>query len=118
MNVPIGISPEGIKERLEIVRAECQRVGRTPCDIEVQAFLVLYSITDIPLAGPAMRLGARLLEDERIAGSILAGSPQEITERIRTFVDAGATHIVMNLQPPYDPELLRRFAKDVMPNFR
>ncbi len=117
-NVPIGVTPKGMKDRLEIVRSECQRLGRTPCDIEVQAFLVLYSITDVPLVGPAIRLGARLIENKRVAGAILAGSPQDITERIRAYVDAGATHIIMNIQPPYDQRLLRRFAEDVMPKFR
>lgn len=117
-NVPIGVTPKGIQNRREIIRAECARIGRTPCDIEVQAFLVLYSITDVPFAGGAVRLGARLIEDKRVAQSILVGSAQEITDRIRTYVDAGATHIIMNIQPPYDPALLRRFAKEVMPNFR
>ena len=84
----------------------------------MQAFLILYSISDVPLAGPAMRLGARLMTDKAIARNVLAGSPKEITEKIRTFVDAGATHIVMNIQPPYERELLERFAKEVMPNFR
>jgi F420-dependent oxidoreductase-like protein len=117
-NVPIGVTPKGIENRREIIRAECQRVGRTPCDIEVQAFLVLFSITDVPFAGGVLRLGARLIEDKRVAQSILAGSPKQITEHIQTYVDAGATHIIMNIQPPYDPALLRRFAAEVMPNFR
>jgi F420-dependent oxidoreductase-like protein len=117
-NVPIGVSPKGMKERMEIVRAECQRAGRTSCDIEVQAFMVLYNISDVPLVGSAIRLGARFLENKRVARSILAGSPNEITEQIRAYVDAGATHIIMNLQPPYDPKLLRRFAEEVIPNFR
>jgi F420-dependent oxidoreductase-like protein len=117
-NVPIGVTPAGIRSRLEIVRKECARVGRTNCDIEVSAFLILYSITDVPLAGTALRLGARLIEDARVSQAMLAGSPKEITDKIQTYVDAGATHIVMNIQPPYDVELLRRFAKEVMPNFR
>ncbi len=117
-NAPPGVSPDGIRERMKIVRDECVRIGRAPCDIEVQAFLILYSISDVPLAGPAMRLGARLMADKATANSLLAGSPDEITERIRSYVDAGATHIVMNIQPPYNPELLRRFAKEVMPKFR
>jgi len=117
-NVPIGVTPEGIKERLEIVRKECARIGRNPCDIEVQAFLVLYSITEVPLAGSAVRLGARIVESKEVAQSILAGSPKEIAAQIQRFVDAGATHIIMNLRPPYDPELLRRFAREVMPRFR
>jgi F420-dependent oxidoreductase-like protein len=117
-NVPIGVTPKGITNRREIIRAECARIGRTPCDIEVQAFLVLYSITDIPFAGGAIRLGARLIEDKRVAQSILVGSAEQIADQIRTYVDAGATHIIMNIQPPYDAELLRRFAKEVMPRFR
>ena len=117
-NVPIGVTPKGIENRREIIRAECARIGRTPCDIEVQAFLVLYSITDVPFAGGAIRLGARMIEDKRVAQSILAGSASQITDQIRTYVNAGATHIIMNIQPPYDPDLLRRFASEVMPNFR
>jgi F420-dependent oxidoreductase-like protein len=117
-NVPIGVSPQGIRSRMEIVRSECQKAGRASCDIEVQAFLVLFNITDVPLAGPVLRFGARIIEDKRVAQSILAGTANEIAERIQTYVDAGATHIIMNIQPPYDPELLRRFAREVMPRFR
>jgi F420-dependent oxidoreductase-like protein len=118
-NAPLGLTPEDMTERMKIVRAECERVGRTDCgDIEVSAFLVLYSISDIPLAGPVMRLGARLIADERIARSVLAGSPKEITEKIQTYVDVGVSHIIMNVQAPYKPDLLQRFAQEVMPNFR
>jgi len=117
-NVPIGVSPEGIIKRREIIRAECARIGRRPCDIEVQAFLVLYSITGVPLAGDAVRLAARVLENKRVARSVLAGSPKDVIEQIRPYVEAGATHIIVNIQPPYDPELLRRFAMEVIPAFR
>ncbi len=117
-NVPIGVTPKGIENRRDIIRAECAKAGRTPCDIEVQVFLVLYSITDVPFAGGAVRLGARMMEDKRVAQSILAGSAKDITEQIRSYVDAGATHVIMNIQPPYDADLLHRFASEVMPNFR
>ena len=117
-NVPIGVTPNGIKKRMEIVHAECERIGRKPCDIEVQAFLVLYNITDVPLVGPALRLGARMIEDKRVAQAILAGTPSDITERIQAYVDAGVTHIIMNIQPPYDAAMLRRFATEVMPKFK
>ena len=96
----------------------CRRVGRDPCDVEVSAFLVLYKITNVPLAGPILRLGARFMTEEAVARNVLAGSAEDITKKIRTFVDAGATHIIMNIQPPYDRELLRRFAEEVMPSFR
>lgn len=117
-NAPVGLTPDDIRERIEIIKAECKRVGREPCDVEVSAFLVLYSVTDVPLAAPVMGLAARLMTNERIARGLLAGSAKQITEKIQTYVDAGATQIIMNVQPPYDPDLLERFAKEVMPNFR
>jgi F420-dependent oxidoreductase-like protein len=117
-NAPIGLTPDDIRERIEIIKAECKRVGREPCDVEVSAFMVLYSVTDVPLAGPIMGLAARFMTNERVARSLLAGSASQITEKIRAYVDAGATQVIMNVQPPYNPELLERFAKEVMPNFR
>ncbi len=117
-NAPIGLSPEEIRERMNIIHRECERAGRKSCDIEVSAFLVLYSITDVPLAGPVLRLGARMIAGERIQRSLLAGTPDEIAKRIQSFVDVGVDHIIMNIQPEYDPALLRRFASEVMPRFR
>ena len=55
---------------------------------------------------------------EVVAQSILAGSAEQIADQIRPYVDAGVTHIIMNIQPPYDAELLRRFAREVIPKFR
>jgi len=117
-NVPIGVSPQGIKNRLQIIHDECKRIGRMPCDPEVSAFLVLYSISDVPLAGPVTKLGARMVAGKGVSRSILTGTAQAITEQIREYVDAGATHIIVHIEPPYDKELLRRFAREVIPNFR
>jgi F420-dependent oxidoreductase-like protein len=117
-DVPIGVSPAGIRKRIQLIHDECRRIGRTPCRIEVSALLVLYSISDVPLAGPAVHLGARLLVGKAVSQSILAGTPQEITARLRAYVDAGVTHFILHIEPPNDPQLLRRFAAEVMPNFR
>jgi alkanesulfonate monooxygenase SsuD/methylene tetrahydromethanopterin reductase-like flavin-dependent oxidoreductase (luciferase family) len=103
---------------MKIVREECARAKRPSCDIEVSAFLVLYSISNVPLAGPVSGLAARLLAGERAQRALLAGSPAAIREKIQGYVDAGVSHIIMNIQPPYDPALLRRFANEVMPSFR
>lgn len=117
-NAPLGLTPDEIRERVDIIKAECKRVGREPCDVDVSAFFVLYSITDIPLAGPIMGLAVRWMTDERIARGVLAGSAKQITEKIQSYVDAGVTHVIMNIQPPYEAALLERFAKEVMPNFQ
>jgi len=117
-NAPIGISPAGVKERVEIIRAECTRIGRSPCDIEVSVFLPLINISNLPLAGAATRLGARAVVSSKVAKNLLAGSAEDIVAQIQHFVDAGATHIIIYLRPPFDIELMRRFAAEVIPAFR
>jgi alkanesulfonate monooxygenase SsuD/methylene tetrahydromethanopterin reductase-like flavin-dependent oxidoreductase (luciferase family) len=117
-NVALGVSPDGIRERRKIIDRECEAAGRTDCDLEISVFLVLANITNIPLAGPATRLGARMLYDARIAESVLAGSPASIRARLQEYVDAGATSFILNVQPPFDAKLLERFATEVMPAFR
>jgi F420-dependent oxidoreductase-like protein len=117
-NVPTGVTPQGIKNRLAIVREECARIGRTPCDLEVSAFLPLVNITDIPLAGPATRLAARMLYGKRISTSVLAGSVDQIIARIHEYRNAGATKLIISLRPPFNRDLMRRFATEIMPRFR
>jgi len=117
-NVPIGVTPDGLTERLAEIRQECQRIGRSPCVREVSVFLPVANITDIPLAGAATRLAARLLVDERAATSVLAGSADDIKAKIKSYVDAGATSVIVTTRPSINPDLLRRFASDIIPAFR
>jgi alkanesulfonate monooxygenase SsuD/methylene tetrahydromethanopterin reductase-like flavin-dependent oxidoreductase (luciferase family) len=84
----------------------------------VSVLLPLVAITNIPLAGPVVRLGARAVVKKEVAQSILADSPEAIRDRIRTYVDAGATEIILSLRPPFDHELMRRFAQEIMSSFK
>jgi len=117
-NAVSGVTPDGIRERRQIIEQECKRIGRTPCPTDVSVLLPLVAITSIPLAGPVVRLGARALVKKEVAQSILADSPGAIRERIRAYAEAGASEIILSLRPPFDRSLLRRFAQDIMPAFK
>ena len=117
-NVPIGLTPDAVKQRLDRLRDDCAKIGRTPCVRQVSVFLPLANITDIPLAGAATRLGARVLVDERAAVSVLAGSADEIKEKIRSYLDVGATSVIITTRPSINHELMKRFASEIMPAFR
>ena len=117
-NAVSGVTPDGIRERRALIRGECARVGRTPCPEDVSVLLPLVAITRVPLVGPAVRLGARAVVRSEVASAILADSPSAITARIREYVDAGATEVILSLRPPFDRALLRRFAEEIMPSFR
>jgi F420-dependent oxidoreductase-like protein len=117
-NAVVGVTPDGIRERRRVIEDECRRVGRSPCPTYVSVLVPLVAITDVPLAGPVVRLGARAVVKKETAHAILADSPATIRDRLREYVDAGATEIILSLRTPFDHELLRRFAKDVMPAFK
>jgi len=117
-NAVTGVGPDGIRARRKIIADECARIKRDPCPTQVSVLMPLVAITSIPLAGPVVRLGARAMVKKEVAQSILADSPSTIRDRIREYVDAGATEIILSLRPPFDRELLRRFAQDVMPAFK
>ena len=52
-----------------------------------------------------------------VASAVLADSPDGIKDRLRPFVDAGVNEIILILRPPFDRDLLREFAKEIMPAF-
>lgn len=116
-NIALGVTPEGVRERMEIVRAACEEAKRSGCVERVSAFFPLISITNVPLAGPLTRLGARFVVEKRMADSILAGSAASIRARIAEYVGAGADRVIVSLRPPYDHDLMREFAEEVMPAF-
>ena len=117
-NAVSGVDPDGIRERRQIIAEECRRIGRTPCPSEVSVLLPLVAITNVPLAGPVVRLGARAVVRNELARAILADSPAAIRDRLRAFADAGVTEVILSVRAPFDRELLRRFARDIMPAFQ
>jgi F420-dependent oxidoreductase-like protein len=117
-NAVTGVTPDGIRERRELIAAECRKIGRTDCPTYVSALVPLVAITNVPLAGPVVRFGARAIVKKEVAQSILADSPAAIRARLKEYADAGVSEIILSLRPPFDLELLRRFAREVMPAFR
>jgi alkanesulfonate monooxygenase SsuD/methylene tetrahydromethanopterin reductase-like flavin-dependent oxidoreductase (luciferase family) len=112
------VDPDGIRERRKIIAEECARSGRKQCPTDVSVMLPLVAITKIPLAGPVVRLGARAVVKKEVARSILADSPDAIVQRLQRYVDAGATEVILSLRPPFDREMLRRFATEIVPRVR
>ena len=114
-NPPVSV--EGFRERVAIIRAECERVGRDPCPDRFSKFFQLLTITRVPFVGAAVEMGAKWAVGAS-ANGILAGTPSEITEKIQAFVDAGANEILIALLEPFDHDDLRTLAEEVVPNIR
>ena len=86
-----GSEAESIRQTCAAFDAVCQKVGRNPNEVEKATSLY---------------------------PSQLAGSAKEVVARLRGLEDAGLGHVIIELSRPYGRQFLRRFAKDIMPEFR
>ena len=55
---------------------------------------------------------------EAVAPGFLIGSPAELRDRLRQFVEVGVTHFILIPHAPTDHATISRFAEEVMPAFR
>jgi len=108
-NAAPNVTPDGFRERIEIIREACATSGRTDCPTRFSKVLRLASISEAPVPAPT--------GDPQRTNWVLQGTPDQITTRIQEFVDAGANELIVMLPTPYDLATLRRFASEVMPRF-
>jgi F420-dependent oxidoreductase-like protein len=86
-----GSEAESIRRTCTAFDAVCRKVGRDPHEIEKATSL---------------------------SSSQLVGAPTEVVARLRALANAGIQHLIIELSAPYDRQFLRRFAKDILPEFR
>jgi F420-dependent oxidoreductase-like protein len=85
----VGGSVDDFKHKNEVLNQHCAAIGRDPATIQ-------RSIQ--PLADPTNWQGTRDL--------------------VRGFIDAGATHIILNLRPPYPQHIARSLVTEVVEPLR
>lgn len=77
------------KHKVDVLRQHCETVGRNFDEIELSTQLVVnYNNLD------------------------------ETIELTQQFVDAGVTHLVLNLRPPFPERIVTRLAEEVVPRIR
>jgi F420-dependent oxidoreductase-like protein len=84
-----GGPPETLQHKMAVLHEHCRAVGRDPAEIRISV--------QVPVA----------YDD-------LAGT----AERVQHYVDAGATHLILNLRYPYPPDIVARLAEEVVPRVR
>ncbi|MEU5841218.1 LLM class F420-dependent oxidoreductase [Rhodococcus sp. NPDC047139] len=111
-NVPF-MSVEDTKTLFERVRSACRDAGRDPAELTYSNALVLCCGRDeSEIARRAARIG-REVDELRENG--LAGTPQELIDKIRTYAAAGTQRIYLQVLDLADLEHLELVANEVMP---
>ena len=96
------------------VRAACEAIGRDPNDIILSAAqIVCCGADDAEIARRAKAIGREVAE---LRENGLAGTPEEVVAKIRTFADAAASRIYLQILDVDDLDHLALVASEVMPH--
>jgi len=131
---PVSL-PE-LDRRLQALSDACQQAGRNFAEIEksfetqiliapdragLRQLLRQIAALGSPRLDEAIRAFARNDTDEvpaSLSASFLVGTPDEIEQQLRVYIDKGMTHFMLWFMDAPSPEGLRLFAREVMPRFR
>lgn len=110
----LGGGFERVRRKEAILLQHCTEVGRDPAEIERTVNLGVVVIRDTQ--AEARRRLAELASHNGGARSWpnqLVGTPAQVAEDLRRFVDMGYRHLIGGFPAPYDAESMERLAGEV-----
>lgn len=127
--IPPWIAPEEYPGRIDHIRSLAREKGRGDVDFDIatEVYVSLDEDADAALENARKTLAVlpygfdHTATEDAIAAAGLIGSPEQLTEKIRRYVDAGVNHYEMKFiyhTVDHLAEQLELFASEVMPNFR
>jgi F420-dependent oxidoreductase-like protein len=112
--------PQVFRDKLSVLRAHCRAVGRTFDDIEVSwagsAAITQSREQKEAVVQAISKVFGRSPED--VEPGLLIGPAAEIRDRIAKLIEAGVTHFILIASAPFNHDMLRQFAEDVIPHFK
>jgi F420-dependent oxidoreductase-like protein len=112
----VGGNPERLRHKLGVLRRHCEDLGRDYEEItrstSVNVFLLEEG--DDPVDATALARG-KMSYDE-YSDRFMVGTAEEIVERLRPRVEAGVNYFITYMpRVAYEPEMVERFAREVIP---
>jgi alkanesulfonate monooxygenase SsuD/methylene tetrahydromethanopterin reductase-like flavin-dependent oxidoreductase (luciferase family) len=100
---------EQVRETLDVLQQHCVDVGRDPATIEKTISFPLILRDDPAAAGATTRalLGANGVDPAGFDG-YLTGSPSEVADVIRPYLELGFESVIVRMPAPYDIETIER----------
>lgn len=112
--------PQVFRDKLSVLRAHCKAVGRNFDEIEVSwagsAAITQSREQKEAVVQAISKVFGRSPED--VEPGLLIGSAEEIRDRIAKLIEAGVTHFILIASAPFNHDMLRQFAEDVIPHFK
>jgi F420-dependent oxidoreductase-like protein len=115
-----GGNPEVIRQKLDVLRAHCEALGRNYDEIVKSTsmnIILLEDGADPETATEKIRAtyGWTL---EQARQQAIIGTADEVAARVQAAADAGANYIITYFpRVAYDHSMMQRFAREIMPRF-
>ncbi|MEM7404435.1 MAG: LLM class flavin-dependent oxidoreductase [Pseudomonadota bacterium] len=104
--LPYMYTPERLAESLQVIRDECEKLGRDPSEVRpgIYIFTAVHEDSKTGVAMAAEKLGAQYAQDfNKLVGKYaLGGTPDECRARLREYLDAGAEFVILSSACPED----------------
>jgi alkanesulfonate monooxygenase SsuD/methylene tetrahydromethanopterin reductase-like flavin-dependent oxidoreductase (luciferase family) len=113
-NVPY-VTPEELKQHLEQIEVACDKLGRDPATLTNSVNLHFHMGAD--------EAGARVAREKLLQfppawrQSAIAGTAQEVIDRVAEYMEVGAQGLNIAFRPPIDWDAFEAYIEQVLPVF-
>ena len=107
-----------LKHKFEVLKGHCENEGRDYEEITRSTSVNVYLLEAGENPEEATKEARGDVSYDEYAEQFMVGTADEITERLQPMVDAGVEYFITYLpRVAHEPEMVERFAKEVIPNF-
>ncbi len=114
-----GGDVEKIKHKLGVLKGHCESLGRDYEEVTRSTSVNVHLLHEGESAEEATREARGSKSYTEYSREYIVGTPEEVAERLRPMVEAGINYFITYLpRVAYDPEPVRRFAREAVPLVR
>ena len=107
-------SVETVKAKLNVLKEHCKAVGRDYDSILKTKLATIVIDDDKKMAKKRVQDFFKGFTEQAIEETAIYGTPEDVSEQIKSFEEAGIQYLIMNSEPSRELQTLETFANDVM----
>ena len=110
--------PDRLRHKFGVLEGHCDDLGRDPDEITRSTSVNVFPLEggDDPVSATELARGGMAYDE--YSKQYVVGTAEEIIDRLRPKVEAGVNYFIVYMpRVAYDPEPVRRFAREVVPAF-
>ncbi len=109
---------EKLRHKFDVLHRHCDDLGRDYQEITRSTSVNVYLLEEGEDPEDATALARGGMSYDEYSRQFMVGTAEEIVDRLRPMVDAGVDYFIVYLpRVAYEPAMVERFAKEVVPEF-